>query len=96
LNDGKPNHDDNYWNAAQIPPTSVVVESLFSESGYMFDDRRLATTPEHIEQLMFLKTNRFIWDIELVAKHVVNGLLRVEPDEDHNDSEVEIVGAEGQ
>jgi hypothetical protein len=33
----------------------VEVESLFSTSKYIFDDRRLGTTPEHVEQQMFLK-----------------------------------------
>ena len=45
-----------YIDASIIPPTSVMVESLFSESDYpAFDDRRLGTSPEHIEQVMFLK-----------------------------------------
>ena len=88
LTDGEPDMDKIYLNASIVPPTSVKVESLFSESGYIFDERRLATTPERIEQLMFLKTNRFLWDLEFVAQHVVNGELALQiQDED----EVEVV-----
>jgi hypothetical protein len=79
LNDGKPNYSGTYLPAAKIPPTSVKTESLFSESGYIFDDRRLGTTPEHIEQIMFLKVNRHLWDLEFVARNVVNGELCLDP-----------------
>lgn len=48
-----------------------MVESLFSQSKYIFNDRRLSTTPEHIEELMFLKTNHHLWDLEFVCKEVV-------------------------
>ena len=45
-----------------IPPGTVIVESLFSIVGYMFDDRRMATTPTHIEEQVFLKVNRNLWN----------------------------------
>ena len=44
-----------YINPKIISPTSVEVESLFSTSKYVFDDRRLGTTPEHVKQQMLLK-----------------------------------------
>lgn len=67
----------------------MKAESLFSESGYIFDDRRLGTSPDHIEQLMFLKQNHHLWDLQFVAKNVVNGNLHLEPiDSDDGDSEI--------
>lgn len=63
-----------YIDASIIPPTSVMVESLFSESDYAFDDRRLGTSPEHIEQVMFLKKNHFLWDLEFFCREVLNGV----------------------
>lgn len=44
-----------YIDCSFIPPGSVMVESLFSKAGHMFDDRRLATTPVHVEQQVFLR-----------------------------------------
>lgn len=61
-----------YHNPSSISPTSVVVECLFSESKYVFDDRRLATTPEHIEELMFLRCNHSLWDLQFVTLNVIN------------------------
>ena len=57
-----------------FPPTSVVVESLFSESKYIWNDRRLGTTPEHIEEQMFLKCNHFLWDLEFFTLNVLNNV----------------------
>jgi hypothetical protein len=71
LSDGK-KASPIYLDAKSIPSTSVSVESLFSQSGFIFNGRRLSTTPEHIEELMFLKINHSLWDLEFVAKHVVN------------------------
>ena len=61
---------------AIVSPTSVVVESLFSESKYIWNDRRLGTTPEHIEEQMFLKCNHFLWDLELGKEGKDNGHFR--------------------
>ena len=51
-----------YINLNFILPGTVIVESLFSIVGYMFDDRRMATTPTHIEEQVFLKVNRNLWN----------------------------------
>ena len=59
---------------AIVSPTSVVVESLFSESKYIWNDRRLGTTPEHIEEQMFLKCNHFLWDLEFFTLNVLNNV----------------------
>lgn len=44
-----------YLDCTFIPPGSVMVESLFSIVGHMFDERRLGTTPIHIEEQVFLR-----------------------------------------
>jgi hypothetical protein len=64
----KINDHDSYLDASKIPPTSVLVESLFSESGYIFDASRLGTSSTNIEELMFLKKNHFLWDLSLVSE----------------------------
>jgi hypothetical protein len=51
-----------YINLKFILPGTVIIESLFSVVGYMFDDRRMATTPIHIEEQVFLKVNRNYWN----------------------------------
>lgn len=51
-----------YINLKFVLPGTVIVESLFSMVGYMFDDRRMATTPTHIEEQVFLKVNRKLWN----------------------------------
>ena len=66
-----------------ICPTSVLVESLFSESKWIFDDRRLATSPEHIEEFMFLKSNHSLWDLQFFSEKVYSI-----PAENDNDSEL--------
>jgi hypothetical protein len=38
----------------------------------VFDDRRLATAPEHVEQQMFLKDNHFLWDLKFFTFNVYN------------------------
>jgi hypothetical protein len=45
-----------------IPPGSVIVESLFSIVGHMFGDRRMSSSPVHIEEQVFLRVNRDLWD----------------------------------
>jgi len=45
---------------------SVMVESLFSEAGDTFDDRRASTLPIHVEEQMFLKANIKFWSEEAI------------------------------
>lgn len=72
-----------YLDPKIISGTSVDVESLFSVAKFVFDDRRLATTPEHVEQIMFLKDNHFLWDLQFFTVHVYN-----ENDDDDDDDEI--------
>jgi hypothetical protein len=57
-------------NSFSIPPTSCLVESLFSEVQAAYDDRRLFATPEHVEETVFLRFNRSLWDLEFFCHNV--------------------------
>jgi hypothetical protein len=84
-----------FENPSIISPTSVVAECLFSESKYIFDDRRLGTTPEHVEEIMFLRCNHSLWDLHFFATHVLNSVDEEDPDEGIIQAEVVEDGAEG-
>ena len=77
----KPTH---YMDPSFLPCGSVEVESLFSVCSDIWTDRRLSTTPEHIESYMFLKMNKHLWNENLVAK--VIGEAQNEEIEEENDS----------
>jgi hypothetical protein len=47
-----------------IPPGSVMVESLFSIVGHMFDKSRLSTSPVHLEEQVFLRMNNHLWNLK--------------------------------
>ncbi|KAE9351682.1 hypothetical protein PR003_g4776 [Phytophthora rubi] len=49
-----------------IPPTSNVVERLFSVARVMIGHERQALTPAAVEMLLFLKTNAAYWGVEVV------------------------------
>jgi hypothetical protein len=51
-----------YINLDFILPGTVAAESLFSMVGHMFDDRRQSTSPYRIEEQVFLKVNRNMWN----------------------------------
>jgi hypothetical protein len=54
-----------------IPPTSNIVERLFSAARLVLTDYRKSMTPYTFECVMFLKINRALWDSSLVSKIVV-------------------------
>ena len=39
------------------PPTSVPSERLFSVAGDLYDEKRNRLSPEHAEELLFIKSN---------------------------------------
>ena len=39
------------------PPTSVPLESLFSVAGDLYNEKRNRLSPEHAEELLFIKSN---------------------------------------
>ena len=49
-----------------VPPTSNVVERLFSAARQKLTDYRKSMSPYTFECVMFLKVNRKYWDIDLV------------------------------
>ena len=53
-----------------IPPTSNIVERLFSAARLVLTDYRKSMSPYTFECLMFLKINRKLWDASLVSKIV--------------------------
>jgi hypothetical protein len=59
-----------YINVSQIPPTSNIVERLFSAARLVLTDYRKSMTPYTFECVMFLKFNRNYWDNVLVSKMV--------------------------
>ena len=63
----KMNHST-YVDTTFIPATSNVVERLFSGARLVLTDYRKSMTPYTFECLMFLKMNRNLWDLSLVAK----------------------------
>jgi len=63
-------HAVEYMDVSFIPCGSVEVESLFSVCSHVWNDRRLGTTPEHMESYMFLKTNLSLWDAQSVAEAI--------------------------
>lgn len=62
--------ETNYMDTSFISCGSVEVESIFSVSSHVWNDRRLGTSPEHVESFMFLKVNRHLWDERLVAEAI--------------------------
>jgi len=59
-----------YVSLKHIPPTSNIVERLFSAARMVLTDYRKSMDPYTFECLMFLKVNRSKWDINLVSKLV--------------------------
>lgn len=72
LNKAKSSKSDSlYQNLEFIPPTSNMVERLFSTAKSIITDDRKSMSPFHLECVLFLKQNRSLWDSTTVAA-VVN------------------------
>jgi hypothetical protein len=52
------------------PPTSNIVDRLFSASRLVLTDYRKSMSPYTFECVMFLKSNRKLWDASLVSNLV--------------------------
>jgi hypothetical protein len=59
-----------YVDVSHIPPTSNLVERLFSSARLVLTDYRKSMTPYTFECVMFLKFNRHYWENVLVSKLV--------------------------
>jgi hypothetical protein len=57
-----------YVDMTFIPPTSNIVERLFSKARLVLTDYRKSMSPYTFECIMFLKMNNALWDISLVSK----------------------------
>ena len=60
-----------YIDMSFIPPTSNIVERLFSAARLVLTDYRKSMSPYTFECVMFLKVNRKLWDSSLVSSVVV-------------------------
>jgi hypothetical protein len=56
-----------YINLDFIVPTSNCVERLFSQAKNVFRDNRQSLLPYNLEAIMFLKANRWLWDVNVVC-----------------------------
>jgi len=77
-----------YRSTKHIFTTSVIVECLFSRAKMILEDRRKSMSPWHMELLLFLHSNRDLWDA-----HTVNMCMK-EPfwsddEEDPNENDEE-------
>ena len=68
----KPRIMREYSNLDWIPPTSNIVERLFSLTRLTFTDYRKATLPENLESTLYLKDNGDLWDIQTIANIMNN------------------------
>ncbi|KAG2782967.1 hypothetical protein PC129_g10785 [Phytophthora cactorum] len=50
-----------------IPPTSNIVQRLFSQCKLVLTPQRRSMDPANFEQLAFLRVNRDMWDVSTVA-----------------------------
>ena len=59
--------DSIYMNTHFLQPTSNSIERFLSMAGYPSSDYRQQITPEHLEELLFLKANAQFWKIDTVV-----------------------------
>ena len=63
-----------YRRTDHISSTTNMVERLFSRAKIVMTDLRKSMTPRNLEMLMFLRSNRHLWD-EVVVQ---NAMLRAD------------------
>ena len=54
-----------YVSLSHIPPTSNIVERLFSSAKLIYVPGRRSMLPENFEASLFLKTNQLYWNVEI-------------------------------
>ena len=64
--------NEEYCDLTYVPPTSNIVERLFSKARLVLTDYRKSMTPYTFECVMFLKMNQEYWDLDVVANMVGN------------------------
>ena len=55
-----------YEDIFYVPPTSNVVERLFSQAKFVLTDLRKSMSDDLFESVIVLKINRKLWDAQLV------------------------------
>ena len=58
----------NYRCTNHINPTSNTVERLFSRAKLIMSERRRSTSPYHLELLLFLRSNKDLWDAATIQE----------------------------
>jgi hypothetical protein len=61
-------YNDRFGNLEFIPPTSNIVERLWSTTKFTFNDLRKRMKPETLEMLICLRANRRLWDIDMLVR----------------------------
>ena len=64
----KKRRTEHYQDLSFIPPTSNLAERFFSAASFVMSDLRKSTLPKNLEMILFLKCNRELWDVKLLAK----------------------------
>jgi hypothetical protein len=64
----KRNAGSQYMDVSFIPPTSNVVERMFSQAQSILTPHRKRLLPKNVEAILFLKTNRPLWDVSVVSE----------------------------
>ena len=62
-----------YGDLSFIPPTSNIVERLFSKSKLILGDLRRSMLPQHLEYVLLLSVNRELWDATTVGEIMEDG-----------------------
>lgn len=65
-----------YKHLNHLTPTSNVVERLFSTAKSIMQDNRKRMTPYHLECLLFLRCNYFLWDATTIDEMLKVGDVR--------------------
>jgi hypothetical protein len=61
-------YNDRFGNLEFIPPTSNIVERLWSTTKFTFNDLRKRLKPETLEMLICLRANRRLWDMDMLVR----------------------------
>ena len=77
-----------YRSTKHIFTSSVIVECLFSRAKMILEDIRKSMSPWHMELLLFLHSNRDLWDAHTVNM-CMKGTFWSDDEEDPNENDEE-------
>ena len=66
-----------YRSLNHLLPTSNIVERLFSRAKLVMTDQRKSMTPYHLECVLFLRCNYFLWNPSTVDEMLRDGDIRI-------------------